>query len=107
MENPKSREHPHYDITNKMREIYPDECKEWEKLLEEARDPQKKGCFTCQFYNPIDNSGDKGFVDYEELEGRELPWDTESAYIWCDKFPEQDASLRIGCSLWQEYEPKI
>ena len=107
MQNPKSRVHPYYDITEKMREIYPNECRDWEKLLEKARDPQKKGCFTCQFYNPIDNRGDTRFVDCEELEGHELPWDTESAYVWCDKSPEHETSLRVGCSLWKRHESKI
>jgi len=67
---------------------------------------KKKGCFTCKFYKAIDNAGDTGFVDIDELEGHELPWDTEAAYVWCDKFPYREAHLRIGYPLWKQYKPK-
>lgn len=109
MINPKAKDHPFYDITDKMRETYPGECERWERLLKEVKKPENKGCFTCQFYKPIDNTGDTGFTDVEfddETEQHPLPWDTEQAYVWCDKFPDVESSLKIGCSLWEEYKPK-
>jgi hypothetical protein len=102
MLHPKASEHPHYEITNKMREIWPGKCTEWEKLLEDAEDPRHKGCFTCRFYNPPNNT----FVDVEFIEGHEIPWDTEEAYVNCDLLPESQALLITRCQRWREYVQK-
>ena len=105
MINPKVREHPHYDITDKMRKVYPNECEKWEKLLRKVSDSKNRGCFTCRFYNsPTNEFCDVESVD-DNIDDEWLPWDTEEAYVWCDKFPDMDTSLKIGCSLWEQYKP--
>lgn len=87
-----------YEITDKMREKYPEETREWEELQKKARDPKYMGCFTCRNYEgslPKDL-----FVDVEMLEGKELPWDTEEAWAYCSLAKDSERSLRINCNNW-------
>jgi len=87
-----------YPITEKMREKYPEKCKEWEELQKKARDPKYRGCFTCNNYEG--NPEEDLFVDVEMLEGKELPWDTEEAWVYCSLAKDSDTSLRINCKNW-------
>lgn len=111
MINPKVENHPYYDLTDKMRKDSPNGCERWGKLLREVKDSKNRGCYTCQFYAPINSGGGNlGFCDIEfddkDDEQHPLPWDTEEAWVLCDKFPEEQTSLKIGCSLWETYKPK-
>ena len=103
MINPKSEDHPVYEMTEKIREVYPEESEKWEKLLTDINYPKNRGCFTCKFYNPPANE----FCDVESVDPdvEWLPWDTEQAYVDCDKNPEAQTSLRIKCHLWKPYIP--
>ena len=105
MINPKTRYHPEYDLTDEIRQAYPKESKHWEELLFNVEEPEKKGCFTCRFYNPPENT----FPDIEFIDDNDqypLPWDTEQAYVNCDKFAQEQTSLRINCPLWKVYRTK-
>ena len=91
-----------YPLTDEMREKYPDESVRWENLVTKAGDPQHRGCYTCKFYTPIP---EEKFPDIESLDDDVdkdwLSWDTEKAWVYCSKFPNNDTSLRIGCDKWQ------
>lgn len=95
--------HSQYEITDTIREKYAVQTKKWEMLLEDAGNPIKKGCFTCQYYTPRDNGA--GFIDVQMVDGHPLPWDTEDAWVWCDKNMEIDIPLKINCSDWKKYMP--
>ena len=98
--NPETIFHPHYELTDEMKKLFPVESEKWEKLLEDVRDPSKKGCFTCQFYEYPHNE----FVEVEWVNDCEVPWDTEAACVDCDKSSvEAQSSLRIECPLWELY----
>lgn len=96
--NMESRFHPHYELIKRMKKLFPDESEKWEKLLRDVRDSSKRGCFTCRFYNYPQNE----FVDVEEVDGYEIPWDTEEAYVDCNECSQEAQSpLRIECPLWK------
>ncbi len=99
--NPESSRHPHYDITAVMRSMYPQEILRWEQLLQHALDPAMHGCFTCRYYTPRDNG--VGFIDVQMVDGHPLPWDTEEAWVWCDRYAESDTALQINCPVWKNY----
>ena len=98
--NPESEFHPHYELTDEIKKLFPEESEKWEKLLKDVCDPSRKGCFTCRFYNYPQNE----FVEVEFVNGCEVPWDTEEAYVDCDKKFQEQSPLRIKCPLWEEYE---
>ncbi len=105
MINPELEYPPYYELTEKIKEIYPKESRIWEKLLSDLKDSKNRGCYTCKFYHPIGNE----FVDVEsvdeDIDGEWLPWDTEAAYVDCDKNPEAQTYLKINCHLWKSYKP--
>ena len=97
--NPETIFHPHYELTDEIKKLFPVESDKWERLLKDIRDPSKKGCFTCKFYNYPHNE----FVDVEFVNGCEVPWSTEAAYVDCERYQETQSSLKIKCSLWELY----
>ena len=103
MLNPDAENHPYYPVTDKIRQAYPRETERWETLWSEVRDPLQRGCFTCRYYCPPVNE----FVDVETVEGDELPWDTEAAFVNCALFGEAQMSLRTKCPWWETLEGKL
>ncbi|MCK4730705.1 MAG: hypothetical protein KAT28_05295 [Candidatus Aenigmarchaeota archaeon] len=105
MINHESEGHPYYEMTEKIREIYPKESRIWEKLLNDLKDPKNRGCYTCKFYHPSANE----FCDIEsaddDIDDDWLPWDTEEAYVDCDKNFMEQTALKIKCPLWESYIP--
>jgi hypothetical protein len=102
MLNPESGYHPTYPVTDAIRKKHPKESERWESLLHDIKTPQKKGCFTCEFYNPLNQE----FVDVESVEGYDVPWDTEQAFVNCSIYKTEQTSLKVGCPSWKHYESR-
>ncbi len=71
-------------------------------LLDLAKIPKNKGCFSCGNYDS-EASNNVEFVDdsyHDSGNNSEFKFDSQDYWVICKLEKEIETSIRIGCSKW-------